>query len=311
LYDLIIIGAGPAGLAAAVYAARQKISFAVISENVGGQTVWSSDVENYLGFHLVSGSELVAKFEEHLTDYRIRLLRETARSVEKIPSGFRVRTGKAAYESKTVLIASGKIPRKLNVPGEEKFLGKGVTYCATCDAPVFAGKDVAVVGGGNAAMDAAILAEKYCKSVHVVNINPALRGEKQMLKRVAKSAKIKVHNNSRTTGILGNRFVRGIKFTEGGREKSLSVQGVLVEIGSVPSTSFDRLTKKNAPGEIIIHEDKKRGISNLTSIPGIFAAGDVTDVAEKQIIVAGGEGVKAVLGVFKHLAGKNAMGAKS
>ncbi len=306
----MIIGAGPAGLAAAVYAARQKISFAIISENVGGQTVWSSDVENYLGFHLVSGAALVSRFEEHLRDYKIRLLRETALSIEKTPAGFKIRTNKAAYGAKTVLIASGKIPRKLNVPGEEKFLGRGVTYCATCDAPVFVGKDVAVVGGGNSAMDAALLSAKYCKSVHVININPKLRGEKQTLGRIAKSGKIRVHNNSRTTEIWGDKFVQGIKFAEGGREKALSVRGVFIEIGSTPSVSFDKLTQKNALGEIVIHDDKVREISNLTSVPGIFAAGDVTDVPEKQIIVAGGEGVKAVLGVFKFLEGQKPRGAK-
>ncbi len=288
-------------MAAAVYAARQKISFAVISKDIGGQTVWSSNVENYLGFHLVSGSELVSKFQDHLKDYDVDFKREEVISLEKRRGFFAVKTSKKVYETKAVLIASGKIPRKLNVPGEDTYLGKGVTYCATCDAPVFAGKNVAVIGGGNSAMDAALLAEKYCNKVCLVNINPDLKGEAQLAERVSKSRKITVYNDSRTTEILGNKFATGIKFQSRWGEKRLAVQGVFIEIGSIPSVSFDKLTQKNKHGEIVLHEDKKNGISNQTSIEGVFAAGDVTDVAEKQIIVAGGEGVKAVLGIFKFL----------
>ncbi len=302
VYDLIIIGAGPAGLAAAVYAARQKISFAVISKDVGGQTAWSSDVENYLGFHLVSGSELVLKFEEHLKDYNIDLKREEVLSLEKRSGTFAVRTAQGEYEAKTVLIASGKIPRRLNVPGEKEYLGRGVTYCATCDAPVFSGKDVAVIGGGNSATDAALLAEKYSNKVYLVNVNSELRGEKQMIDAIAKSNKIQVMNRAAILAIKGNEFVKSIEVSVADKEvQEFSVQGVFVEIGSVPSVSFDKLTEKNKFGEIIIHEDKENYLSNLTSVPGVFAAGDVSDVPEKQIIVAGGEGVKAVLSVFKHL----------
>ncbi len=301
MYDLVIIGAGPAGMAAAVYAARQKISFAVISKDIGGQTVWSSNVENYLGFHLVTGSELVSKFQDHLKDYDVDFKREEVISLEKRRGFFAVKTSKKVYETKAVLIASGKIPRKLGVPDEDKYLGKGVTYCATCDAPVFAGKNVAIIGGGNSAMDAALLAEKYCKKVHLVNINPMLKGESQLVQRVLNSGKITVYNNSKTTEITGTKFAEGINFQTPNGGKTLAVQGVFIEIGSIPSVSFDKLTQKNKYNEIVLREDKKNGISNQTSVEGIFAAGDVTDVAEKQIIVAGGEGVKAVLGIFKFL----------
>jgi len=302
MYDLVIIGAGPAGLAAAVYAARQKINFCVISEDVGGQTKWSSDVENYLGFHLVSGAQLTEKFEEHIKDYKIEMKYESIKEIKKKNSNFGVKTNKGDYEAKTVLIASGKKPRELNVSGEKEFRGRGVTYCATCDAPLFSGKIVAVVGGGNAALDAALLLEKYAKKIYLVTINDAMQGERAMLEKVSKSKKIEVITKSSTKEVKGSKFVKSIIIETNRKQKELSVEGVFIEIGSIPSVDFDKLTEKNKWNEIVIHS--KEYISNQTSVPGIFAAGDVTDVPEKQIIVAAGEGVKAVLGVFKWLGKK-------
>src|SRR3989338_2566441 len=226
MYDLIIIGAGPAGLAAAIYAARQKISFCIISEDVGGQTKWSSDVENYLGFHLVSGEQLTERFEEHIKDYNIELKEESIKSINKKNSEFIVKTAKKDYETKTILIASGKKPRKLNVPGEEDFRGLGVTYCATCDAPLFAGKTVAVVGGGNAALDAALLLEKYSKKIYLITINPEMKGEKAMIKKVNKSRKIETMTKTSTKEIKGNKFVKSIMIITNGKEKELPVEGV-------------------------------------------------------------------------------------
>jgi len=302
MYDLIIIGAGPAGLAAAVYAARQKISFCIISEDVGGQTKWSSDVENYLGFHLVSGEQLTEKFEEHIKDYKIEMKYESIKEIKKKNSAFIVKTGKGEYETKTILIASGKKPRELNVPGEKEFRGKGVTYCATCDAPLFAGKNVAVVGGGNAALDAALLLEKYASKIYLITINESMQGEKAMIEKASKSKKIEVIAKSSTKEIKGNKFVKSITIQTNGKAKEIAVEGIFIEISSIPSVDFDKLTEKNKWNEIVIHS--KDYISNQTSVPGIFAAGDCTDVPEKQIIVAAGEGTKAVLGVFKFLGKK-------
>jgi len=302
MYDLVIIGAGPAGLAAAVYAARQKINFCVISEDVGGQTKWSSDVENYLGFHLVSGAQLTEKFEEHIKDYKIEMKYESIKEIKKKNNNFGVKTDKGNYEAKTVLIASGKKPRELNVSGEKEFRGRGVTYCATCDAPLFSGKIVAVVGGGNAALDAALLLEKYASKIYLITINESMQGEKAMIEKVSKSKKIEVITKSGTKEVKGSKFVRSITIETNGKQKELAVEGVFIEIGSIPSVDFDKLTEKNKWNEIVIHS--KEYISNQTSVPGIFAAGDVTDVPEKQIIVAAGEGTKAVLGVFKWLGKK-------
>ena len=307
VYDLVIIGGGPAALAAAVYAARQKISFAVIAENIGGQTAISADIENYLGFPATNGPELSNSFERHVSKYEVGVKEgEKVLAIQQSGKNFTVKTAASAYKTKAVLIASGKKPRKLNVPGEDRLYGRGVTYCATCDAPVFAGKDIAVIGGGNSAMDAALLAEKYSNKVYIININPELKGDAIMMGSIRKSKKITVFSNAMTAEILGEKSVAGVKFRQNSssgdnKEKSVSVQGAFVEIGYIPSVDFDRLTQKNKWNEIIIHDDTEHFMSNLTSVPGIFAAGDVTDVPEKQIIVAAGEGVKAVLSIFKFL----------
>lgn len=297
VYDCIIIGGGPAGLAAAIYLARQKINFLMLTKDIGGQTLLSSDVENYLGYHFMKGSDLVEQFRKHIADYKIQLhegedVKEVGKNKNKT---FTIRTGETSYQTKTVLITTGKQPRKLNIPGEKEFYGKGVTYCATCDAPLFAGKQVVVVGGGNSAMDAAILLEKYCKKITILTINPELRGDKVMMQTIKKSKKIKIITNAKTTAVRGDKFVKELQYTQNGKEQKLQTNGVFVEIGLIPSCAFIDFVKKNEWGEIII--DKK----NMTSVAGVFAAGDVTDVCEKQIIVAAGEGAKAALDIIQYL----------
>ena len=300
MYDIIIIGGGPSALAAAIYAARQKVNFILIAENIGGQILWSSDIENYLGFKSITGMELVPKFQEQMEHNKVTIKEEKVLSLEKKGSYLTVKTSENnSYDSKTILIASGKKPRKLGIPGEDQFLGKGVAYCALCDAALFPEKIVAVVGGGNAAMDAALLIEKYASKVYIITINQSLMGEPYMVDEIKKSKKINVIANAKTTSIVGDKFVKGISIEVGNEKKTVPVEGVFVEIGSIPSVEFDNLTKKNKYNEIMICGNET--ISNMTSVSGIFAAGDVTDVQEKQVIVAAGEGVKAVLGIFKYL----------
>lgn len=295
-YDAIVIGAGPAGLAASIYLARQRLRFCVISKDIGGQTLLSSDVENYLGFHLLSGSALVRKFTEHLEDYGIELHEsEEALELSKSDDLFVVRTNKASYTARAVLIATGKLPRKLDVPGEKELYGKGVTYCAVCDAPLFKGKEVAVIGGGNSAMDAALFAEKYSPKVYIINIAPELKGDALLIEKVKASSKIVLINNARTTAILGDGTVSALEYERAGKRERLAVQGIFVEIGLIPSSGFAKEVAKNEAGEIIV--DKH----NMTSIPGIFGAGDVTDVCEKQIAIAVGEGSKAALDLIEYL----------
>lgn len=299
MYDSIVIGGGPAGMAAAIYLARQKVKFAMLTGDIGGKTLLSSDVENYLGFHLLNGVDLVQKFSEHLMDYQkdFELKEgELATNVEQTDGGFRVTTAKGSYEAKTVLITTGEDNRKLNVPGEKELYGHGVTYCAACDGPLYGGKNVHVIGGGNSAMDAALLLGKYASHVTLVTVNASLMGDAQLRKSCESGKMFTVLTNTKTTKIVGGPSVTGIGLQTGdGPERVEPSDGVFIEIGLVPVSGFISIVEKTKWNEIIV--DKK----NQTSVPGIFAAGDVTDVTEKQIAVAVGEGSKASLEIIKYL----------
>jgi alkyl hydroperoxide reductase subunit F len=296
LYDLIIIGAGPAGITAAVYAARKKLNFLVITQYVGGQAAWSGDVENYTGYQFITGPDLVAKFEEHMRYYGIDVKEgEEALDAVKDNGVFRVKTNKAEYAAKALIIASGKVSKELGVPGEKEFKNRGLTYCATCDGPLFAGKDVAVIGGGNSALDAALQLVRIAKKVYLVNNTETLGGDAIMREKVEKSPAVTVLNGSKVTAIKGDKMVTGIKIRRQDKEEDIPVQGVFVEVGLVPNSSFIKDIEKNKYGEI------KVNLSSETSIPGIFAAGDVTDTPGKQIIIAAGEGSKAALAVFRYI----------
>ena len=299
MLDLIIIGAGPAGITAAVYAARKKMGLLVITKDIGGQTAWSGDIENYTGYQFVTGPELVAKFEEHMRKYDIPV-REDEEIIELKgnKSGVYVKTDKAEYEAKTAIIASGKRSRELGVPGEKEFKNKGLTYCATCDAPLFAGKVVAVIGGGNSGLDAALQLMNIAKYVYVINIAPDLTGDPIMQEKVKNSDKVEVLNSTQVTAVIGDKMVTGIKIKKEAQEKTLSLQGIFVEIGLIPNSEFVKGLDKNELGEIKVDS------YNRTNVPGVFAAGDVTDVPEKQIIIAAGEGSKATLSAFRYLAQK-------
>ncbi|MFH0763840.1 MAG: FAD-dependent oxidoreductase [Candidatus Omnitrophota bacterium] len=296
MYDLIIIGAGPAGITAAVYAARKKLNFLVITLDVGGQAAWSGDIENYTGYQFITGPDLTAKFEEHMHRYNITIREdEDAEEVKKIGDAVKVRTNKGEYESRAAIIASGKLSKELNVPGEKEFKHRGLTYCATCDGPLFAGKDVAVIGGGNSALDACLQMIRIAKHVYLINVNPSIGGDAVLREKVEKSGVVTVMNNSKVTAISGDKMVTGIKCKRDGKEESIAVEGVFVEIGLIPNSKFAKDLEKNSYGEIKINT------RNETNVPGIFAAGDVTDVPEKQIVIAAGEGSKAALAAFKYL----------
>lgn len=299
-YEAMIIGGGPAGLAAAIYFARQKLAFIMIADAIGGQAAWSSEVENYLGFHLIDGTHLVDKFREHLNDYKDSfVLWEGQRIAElvAIEGGFRAKTEKGdTCDARTVLIATGEKHRELGAPGEKAFYGRGVTYCATCDAPMYAGKDTVVVGGGNSAMEAALLLEKYAKSVSIILVHDALKGDEMYKQRILSSKVIRVIPNAKTTRIFGDTFVNGLEYElQGGAREILDVQGVFIEIGLVPASDFVSIVKKDKWNQILVNE------RNETSVSGIWAAGDVTNITEKQIAVAVGEGSKASLQMIKWL----------
>ncbi|MFA5092730.1 MAG: FAD-dependent oxidoreductase [Candidatus Omnitrophota bacterium] len=297
IYDLIIIGAGPAGITASVYAARKKLNFLVISVDIGGQTAWSGDIENYTGYQFISGPELTQKFEEHMHKYNIPLKEnEEIFSVDKTGDIFLIKTSKADYQARTVIIASGKKSKELQVAGEKEFKNHGLTYCATCDGPLFANKVVAVVGGGNSALDATLQLMKIAKQIYLINITDQLAGDAIMLQKVQEASNVKIMNNHQVSAVLGDKFVRAIKIKDQSQEKELAVEGVFVEIGLIPNSGFVKNVEKNEYNEININ------LRNQTNIAGMFAAGDVTNVPEKQIIIAAGEGSKAALGAFRYLA---------
>ncbi len=306
IYDLIIIGAGPAGMTAGVYAARKKLKTLIITKDIGGQASWSSDIENYLGFSMITGPELVKKFEDHLEEFKddveLRVSISGINKISKKGKNFVVETGDSKKEeAKAVIIAGGKVPRELGVAGEKEFLNKGVTYCAWCDGPLFKGKDVAIIGGGNAALDAALNVSKLVKQIYIINITNELTGDPVMIDKVMDLSHIRIMNNTEVLEIEGNKLVESvrIKSRDGGLEKDLHVSGVFIEVGSLPATDYLKdLVKLNKNGEIIIDE------LNATSVPGIFAAGDITEVVEKQIITAAGEGAKAAIQASIYLSKK-------
>ena len=252
MYDTIIIGAGPAGMTAAIYTARKKLNTLVLAKELGGQMVWSSGVENYSGFTFISGADLTLKFQEHLTsikeDLTLQLGVEVV-SLEKNITSFSVEDSAGnVYYGKTVIIASGKVPRHLGIPGEKELYGKGVAICATCDAPLYKGKAVAVVGGGNSAMDAVLALAKVATKVHLVNINDNLVGDEVMHAKIIALPNVVLHNKTKTTAIDGDKTVEAIQVQPLGMPvETLAVSGVFIEIGYEPSSSFDLLTKKK-PG---------------------------------------------------------------
>jgi alkyl hydroperoxide reductase subunit F len=280
-----------------VYAARKKMKCLVLACNIGGQAAWSGDIENYTGYQFVTGAELADKFEEHIKKYDIEVREnEEVTDVRKDGDVILIKSLKGEYTARAAVVASGKRSKELGVPGEEEFKHKGITYCATCDGPVFAGKDVVVVGGGNSALDAALQLTKIANKIYLVNNTPKLGGDAIIREKVVSADNVTVMNDSQVTAISGDTFVSGIEIKTDSDEKEFQVQGVFVEVGLIPNADFVEDVDKNERGEI------KVNCCNETSIPGIFAAGDVTDVPEKQIIIAAGDGAKATLSAFKYLA---------
>lgn len=296
ILDLIIIGAGPAGITASVYAARKRIKFLVITKDIGGQAARSSDVENYPGYQFITGPDLVAKFQEHMEKYGIQLnLNEEVVELEKKDNIIYIKTTKASYEAKTVIISAGKKAKEIGAPGEKEYKNKGVAYCVTCDGPLFAEKDVAVFGGGNSALDAAIQMTDIASKVYPVNITGAFTGDPIMQEKLKNNPKVKILHNTRLESITGEKFVKSINVDTQGKKQALDVEGVFIEIGMIPNSWFASGLDKNERGEIEVN------CANETNVPGIFAAGDVTSVPEKQIVIAAGDGAKAALGAFRYL----------
>ncbi|MGA2091136.1 MAG: FAD-dependent oxidoreductase [Endomicrobiales bacterium] len=295
--DLIIIGAGPCGITASIFAARKKMDFLLITEDIGGQALLTNSVENYTGFTILTGPELVAKFKEQLDLNNIAVKTgETIISIVQEDGLFKVKTSKAEYVSRSVIISSGRQHAKLGVMGESRFVNKGVAYCATCDAPVYGGKDVVVIGGGNSALDAVLQLSKYARQVYVINRGSAFRADPILIDKVSSAKNVTVYHNASVQEIAGNEFVERVMIQQQCCTTIvLPVQGVFIEIGTSASSDFISFVNKNAHGEIMID------CSCATNIPGLFAAGDVTTVSAKQIIIACGEGAKAAVSAYKYV----------
>jgi len=299
MYDLIIIGGGPAGMTAAVYAARKKINTLLLAWEVGGQVITTRWVENYMGYQYIEGTDLMDKFEEQIKQFPIdRKIGDEVVKVVRTDSFFRVQTRLGeSYESKAVIVATGKTSRKLDVPGEARLIGRGVSYCAVCDGPLFAGEKVAVIGGGNSALEAIDDLLKIAESVYSV-LEADYTGDAILVERVTVSPKLTAFRRHKVKEIKGNEMVEQITIQDldTGILKTLPVKGIFVEIGLTPNSDLVKgLAKLNSNGEIEVNCNCE------TSVPGLFAAGDVASIPEKQIIIAAGDGAKAALQAHRYL----------
>jgi alkyl hydroperoxide reductase subunit F len=302
MYELIIIGGGPSGVAAGVYAARKKIKTLLITESFGGQSMVSENIENWIGSKSISGYDLAKNLEDHIRAQEgIELIDDDlVTGVKKTDNGFSVSTkdGKT-FETKYIILASGSSRRKLNIPGDDKFEGKGVVYCSTCDAPLFKNKTVAVVGGGNSALESVMDLVSYASKVYLLVRSEILKGDPITQDAVKTHPNVEIIFNAVPQEIIGNDFVSGIKYKDAktGELKELSLDGVFVEIGLIPNSDIVKgIVDLNEYGAVITNEKTQE-----TSMPGIWAAGDVTDGLYKQNNISVGDGIKAVLNVYDHL----------
>ncbi len=311
LYDVIIVGGGPAAVAAAIYTARKKLKTLVITESFGGQSIVSDDIQNWIGEPHISGFDLAQKLEAHIRAYPDIVDVKMPERVAEIQStkcvngtrvcDFEVKTDQGnTYEGKTIILAAGARRRTLNVPGEKELSGKGVAYCSTCDAPLFSDKKVAVIGGGNAGLEAVQDLFPYAAEVYLVEYGDKVKGDPVTFEEIKKNPKLKqIILNAQTLEVIGDVFVSGLKYKDRvtNEEKTLAVDGVFVEIGSVPNSEMVKgLVELDKWGQVVI--DSKHA---STSRAGIFAAGDITDDPYKQNNISAGDAVKAALAAYAYL----------
>jgi thioredoxin reductase (NADPH) len=300
-YDVVILGAGPGGLGAAVYAARYNLKTLVIGRLLGGMAAEAHLVENYLGFRSISGLDLCKKFREHAEGLGVKVaLGVDAVSVKKSGKGFEVDTGdNRKYSCNAIVVALGTQKRRLEVPNEEKFLGKGVSYCATCDAAFFQDRTVAVVGGSDAAGTIALMLAEYAKKVHIIYRKEELRAEPVTKKRIDQNRKIEIIYKAVVKELMGTNKLESVVLDRDGKPSELKLDGLFIEIGSVPSTVIlkELGVEVTEEGYIRVKEDMS------TSVPGVYAAGDITTASNgfRQIVTAAAEGAVAANSIFKYI----------
>ncbi|MEK7131039.1 MAG: FAD-dependent oxidoreductase [Patescibacteria group bacterium] len=304
IYDLAIIGGATSGLTAGIYAARKKLNTIILTKEVGGQTIQTESIENFPGFENISGTELIGKMKAQVLKYNLPIKSGAGvKSISKKDDVFEIETDKEEkITAKSVIIATGKNPRRLNVPGEKEFENKGVVYCSTCDAPLFGGKDVVVAGGGNSGLGSAFDLLKYANNIFVMESMDKLKGDELLHEKLKASGKVTFMTSVDIKEIKGSKFLEEIIYLDKktGEEKTIKSQGLFVSVGWSPSSAFVKgFLEMNEYEEIVINQK-----TNETSVKGVFASGDVTDIKYKQCIIASGEGAKAALSAYDYLKNK-------
>jgi NADH-dependent peroxiredoxin subunit F len=298
VYDVMIIGAGPAGLTAAVYCTRKNLRTVVISSNIGGQALESWSIQNYMGFRIVTGEDLMKKFEEQVRELHIHVELDQGTHISQDGNVFTLKTvSDQTFQARSVIITSGRSPRWLGIERERELTGRGISVCATCDGPLFKDKDIAIVGGGNSALTTALELSGLARNVHLI-VRGTIRADEIYIDQAKKRGNIIVHLNSEVTRLHGDQILTGITLRDRttNQEEMLTLEGLFLEIGQVCNTQFlDGFLAINKNQEIIID------CNCHTSRDGVFAAGDVTSVKGKQIIIAAGEGAKAALEAHEYL----------
>ena len=301
VYDVLVIGGGPAGNSSAIYAARKGLKTGLLAETFGGQVMETVGIENMIGTLYTEGPKLMAQIEEHTKSYNVDIIKvQLATSIAKKEDLIEVTLANGAVlQAKTAILALGAKWRNINVPVEDEFRNKGVTYCPHCDGPLFEGKDVAVIGGGNSGMEAALDLAGLCKQVTVLEFLPEVKADQVLQDRAAKTNNLTIITNAATKDIVGQDHVTGLNYTdrESQEEKHIDLEGVFVQIGLVPNTQWlkDSGIELTDRGEIVVDGH------GSTNIPGIFAAGDCTNSIYKQIIISMGSGATAAIGAFDYL----------
>ena len=306
MYELIIVGGGPAAVAAGVYAGRKKIKTALITESFGGQSLVSNEIYNWIGTKAISGLQLAQDFEAHVREHGIEIIDgDMVVKVSKVNNGppaghfvVNTKSGKT-LETKTLLIASGSRRKRLGIPGEDRLDGKGVVFCSTCDAPLFKNKDVVIVGAGNAALEAVVDSIPYANKIYLLVRGTEMKGDAVTQEKIKNHPKVTIIYNAVSQEVLGEKSVTGVRYQNkaSGEVQELAIQGFFIEIGSIPNSDFVKdLVSLNQIGEIIV--DHK---TQATSCAGIWAAGDVSDVIYKQNNISAGDAVKGLLSVYDFL----------
>lgn len=306
MYDLAILGGGPAGVSAGVYASRKRLKTIFITKEWGGQSIVSEGIQNWIGTVNISGADLANSLKKHLEAYAEDVVEikdgQSVISISKADGGFSIKTDKEEYEAKTILITTGSHRRKLQVPGAEEFENKGITYCASCDGPLFANKDVAVIGGGNAAFETSAQLLAYTKSVTLLNRSADFRADPVTVKKVLANPKMKAIMNAELVEIKGDKFVKSIVYKDAtsGENAEFPTEGIFVEIGLLPSTDFAKdIVELNKYGQIMIDP-----LTQKTKTEGIWAAGDSTNVLYHQNNIAAGDAVRALEDIYLNIHAK-------